>query len=78
MSNENFVSPSESLTIKEGVITLMKSSKSKSEWNANCDKVKQANNGYPDFWYGAIVSSGLATETSAKWGGDADIHTKAL
>ena len=57
----------------------MKSSKNESEWNANCDKVKKANNNnYPDFWYGAIISSGIASETAREFGGDADIHVKAL
>ena len=37
----------------------MESSSSESEWNANCDKVKKANGGYPDFWHELIVLSGL-------------------
>lgn len=48
------------------VVELMKSSKNQEEWNANCDKVKQANGGqYPGFWYAAIVLSGVAN--SMKW-----------
>lgn len=39
---------------------LMLSSMNESEWNANCDKVKAAFGGdYPQFWYSAIVLSGL-------------------
>lgn len=48
---------------KQEVIDLMKSSKSKQEWNDNCDKVKKACNGYPDFWFVEIVMSGLADKT---------------
>jgi len=55
------------LTKQENIVALMRSSKSAQEWNANCDKVKEANNGYPDFWYGAIVLSGIAANVSSKW-----------
>ena len=51
------------LTTPEGVKALMSSSKSEQEWNANCDKVKAANNGYPSFWYAEIVMSGLMAKT---------------
>ena len=47
---------------EQEVVALMKSSKSESEWNANCDKVKKACGGYPPFWYKAIVLSGLAAK----------------
>jgi hypothetical protein len=49
------------------VIELMKSSKSETEWNANCDKVKRACNGYPPFWYKAIIMSGLLNRVQATW-----------
>lgn len=48
---------------REEVKSLMKSSKNEQEWNNNCDKVKKAFNGYPDFWYMDIISSGLKDET---------------
>lgn len=60
------------------VIALMGSSTSKTEWNANCDKVKKAFGGnYPPFWYQAVIVSGLADKTAKKWGGTAEIkiHT---
>jgi len=63
---------------EEQVVKLMKSSKSESEWNANCDKVKDACDGYPDFWYTAIVLSGIATETAKNFGGSADIKITTL
>ena len=59
---------------EQEVINLMKSSKSEQEWNDNCNKVIKACDGYPPFWYSAIVTSGLADEVSSQWGGDGDIH----
>jgi len=59
---------------RQDVIALMKSSKSEAEWNANCDKVKAACDGYPAFWCEAIVLSGLAARVSATWGGDDKIR----
>lgn len=52
---------------QDQVVELMKSSKSESEWNANCNKVKKACGGYPEFWYSAIVLSGVAAQTEAGW-----------
>ena len=45
-------------------IDLMSGSKTEKEWSENCDKVKSAFNGYPDFWYPAIIQSCVAAETS--------------
>jgi hypothetical protein len=55
------------LTTRDGVAALMRSSKSEEEWNANCDKVKAANQGYPDFWYATVILSGLAGDTQRSW-----------
>ncbi len=55
------------ITTAEGVKALMESSASESEWNANADNVKKANNGYPSFWYATIVLSGVAGKTQMKW-----------
>lgn len=49
------------------VVKLMESSKSEKEWNDNCDAVKRACNGYPNFWYKAIVLDGVAGRTQANW-----------
>jgi len=54
---------------KSEVIALMVSSKSDLEWNANCDKVKEACNGYPDYWYAEIILSGLCNRVSSRHGG---------
>ncbi len=63
---------------KQEVIELMKSSRSEDEWNTNCDAVKKACGGYPEFWHEAIVASGLAQETAASFGGSADINVSAF
>jgi hypothetical protein len=54
---------------EDEVVSLMKSSKSEAEWNDNCDKVKKACGGYPEFWYDAIILSGVADTVSKGWGG---------
>jgi hypothetical protein len=59
---------------EEQVIDLMRSSKSEGEWNFNCEKVKQACGGYPEFWYKSIILSGLCNETSKNWGGSNAIN----
>jgi len=53
---------------EEEVVDLMKSSKSEAEWNTNCDKVKASCDGYPNFWYSAIILSGLCDEVGAPHG----------
>jgi hypothetical protein len=63
---------------EQEVVKLMESSESEEQWNDNCDNVKAACNGYPAFWYKAIILSGLATRTAAKWGGDAELHVIIL
>jgi hypothetical protein len=51
---------------QEEVVALMRSSKSEQEWDQNCDIVKTCNDGkYPDFWFVAIVMSGLSRRTTA-------------
>jgi len=49
------------------VVDLMSSSNSEKEWNANADKVKAAHNGYPDFWYAAVIMSGVLAITQSTW-----------
>lgn len=48
---------------EQQVVDLMKSSKNSDEWNANCDRVKAACGGYPDFWFASIIMSGLMAKT---------------
>lgn len=45
----------------------MRSSKNEKEWNTNCDLVKEANNGYPEFWWPTIVASGVLHTTQSNW-----------
>jgi len=50
------------------VVELMKTSRSEVEWNANCDRVKEACGGdYPSFWYTAIVMSGVMDSVRCTW-----------
>lgn len=63
---------------REQVIQLMRSSRTEKEWNDNCKKVKAACNGYPHFWFEAIVSSGLAGQVTARFGKDDEIHIEVL
>ena len=65
------------MTEKE-VLELMKSSKSEDEWNKNCDAVKRACGGYPDFWYATIMLSGVARGVFSTWGGDDKIKIVAI
>lgn len=48
---------------EEQVVALMGSSKTETQWNDNCDKVKAACDGYPEFWYKAVILSGLCDKT---------------
>ncbi len=63
---------------EEEVVALMKSSTSEYEWGANVDKVKAAYDGYPPFWFDAIVRSGVAQETAASYGDIAEIQIFAI
>ena len=62
------------LTTENGVTELMESSQSSQEWGDNADRVVSANDGYPPFWYSAVILSGLLGRISARWGGDDKIH----
>lgn len=63
---------------RDEVVTLMKSSATEAQWNANCDKVKAACGGYPPFWFEVILRSGVARETMASWGGTDQIRVVPL
>lgn len=64
---KNTVIPLPDLTDKETVQSYMKSATSEQEWNLRCDHVKAANSGYPEWWYPAIIMSGICSQTSSKW-----------
>ncbi len=53
---------------KQEVIMLMETSTSAQEWNDNCDKVKAACDGYPDFWWETMITSGVADRILARFG----------
>ena len=41
------------------VVSVMRSSVSEQDWDRNADLIKEKCGGYPDFWFSAIVRSGL-------------------
>ena len=63
---------------EQEVIDLMESSQTEKEWNNNCDVVKSACNGYPDFWWGAIKTSGLADKVMARWDSDSNLRVTSM
>jgi hypothetical protein len=64
---------------KDEAIKLMESSKSVTDWNANADEVKTANNGnYPNWWYREIIMSGLAGKVTAHFGASAEIAIETV
>ena len=60
---------------KKEVLSLMGSSKTESEWNLNCDKVKEAFGGYPSFWYSEVILSGLCDKTLGENSSDIKIKS---
>lgn len=68
--------PPEEIMPEQEVVDLMKSSNSPQEWDSNTDKVRRIYNGYPRFWFRAIVLSGVAGRTAKKWGGDGEIKIR--
>lgn len=62
---------------QEEVLSLMRSSNTKAEWNANCDKVKRARNGgYPPYWFKEIIQARLCDELFGAGPGDIKIITE--
>jgi hypothetical protein len=59
---------------EEQVVALMSSAVSSQDWNNKCDEVKRACNGYPNFWFGSIIQSGLAREVMSKFGASPEIR----
>ncbi|MEN9622027.1 MAG: hypothetical protein RLZZ67_461 [Candidatus Parcubacteria bacterium] len=64
---------------QDQVIALMQGSKSEAEWNANIAKVKAAfGGGYPQFWYTAMLQSGLADKIAASFGAQPGITVSSM
>ena len=66
------------LTTEQDVVEYMSLARSEHDWNARCDAVKEANNGYPQFWFVAIVPSGVAGKTAANFGGSAELNIRRI
>jgi len=52
---------------RQEVIALMQTSRDENEWNNNADTVKKKCGGYPNFWYEAIMLSGIANKVRNSW-----------
>ncbi len=52
---------------QDEVVALMESSKNEQEWNDNADTVKRKCDGYPDFWFSAIMLSGVHMAVTGGW-----------
>ena len=63
---------------EQTVIDTMEDSQSAEDWNANADKVKEACNGYPDFWWASIIKSGRADRIMARWGGSSQLSVTII
>jgi len=66
------------LTDQTNAVELLKASKSDKEWNAACDAIKEANGGYPSWWYMVVIAQRLPQEVAAKWQGDGSLHVTKL
>lgn len=60
------------------VVSLMESSRTAEQWDANADKVKAACKGYPEFWWPAVVQSGVMRRTAAKFGATDEIRIQSI
>ncbi len=61
---------------QDEVLSLMRSSKTSAEWDANCYKVKVAHNGeYPPYWFSEVIRSGLIKEVMGPGAGEIEIIT---
>jgi hypothetical protein len=52
------------LTTPDGVAEYMSQSTSDEDWNRRGQEVKDANNGYPSFWWEVCIKSGLYQRVS--------------
>lgn len=59
---------------RDEVIKLMESSESTRDWNANCDRVKAACGGYPNWWFEEFLLSGRANRIMGRFGESAAIR----
>ncbi len=65
------------LATPEGVVAHMSESTSRDDWNKRCEEVVAANEGgYPNFWFGTVILSGLVDETLGP--GSSDIKITSI
>lgn len=66
------------LTTPEGVTAYMSQSTSEDDWNDRGQAVKDANSGYPSFWWETVVKSGLSERVAQSFGGNYGLHVTDL
>jgi hypothetical protein len=52
---------------EDQVVSLMNSATSEKDWNNKADQVKRSCGGYPDFWYRAVIMSGVLVRANLRW-----------
>lgn len=71
--NDSYVMPdvSESenldITTPDGLEKYMSMATGIDDWNQRTEAVKVANGGYPGFWFGTVIMSGLAAKVEQSW-----------
>ena len=66
------------LTTVAGTKTRLALCMSEEHWGMAVDEFKEANGGYPPWWWAEIVQSGFADKVAKGWGGDMGITISAL
>ncbi len=66
-------------TLTDQELAELKRTKTESEWNAICTKIKKVHNGYPSDWYIKILASGVLEEATKRFkGGELTITSMKL
>ena len=76
MAKEDSTTPD--LTSEAVGCDFMRQSTSEEDWNRRLGQIKASCGGYPEWWYGAVVSSGLITQVAEQWGGSGQIEVVGL
>ncbi len=54
--------------LTEEELAALKATANENEWNAACDRIKDARSGqYPPDWWTVMMQSGLSREIMARW-----------
>lgn len=64
------------LTNEDQAVELLKSSQSARDWDTNVDGIRQANGGYPRWWYKAVILPGIEGQQISKWSEESKVQIK--